>query len=122
MQSNFYGSRIKANRKRLKLTVEDFAERLGVSRASQMNYESGRTLPNVAYLDSCAKIGIDPMTLLLAGTLSQTSKELDSIGVAAELFKLLDSPREPLDTPSGRALLFEEALRLVRRVQSSSKD
>lgn len=119
MLSNFYGTQIKASRKRLKMTVDDFAERLGVSRATQMNYESGKTLPNLAYLDSCANLGIDPMSLLLAGTSRSADNNLDSSGLAVELFKLLDSPREPLDTPSGRAWLFEEALRLVGRALPS---
>ena len=119
MLSNFYGFKIKANRERLKMTVDQFAKRLGVSRATQMNYESGKTLPSVAYLDECAKIGIDPMGLLRAGVVEDGVNKLDSDGLAAEVFRLIDAPLEPLDTPSGRAWLFEHALRLIRRAQAS---
>lgn len=118
MLSNFYGSQIKENRQRLKMTVERFAARLGVSRATQMNYESGKTLPTVAYLDECAKIGINPLQLLQAGA-AEIERPVDDDGLAAEIFRLIDAPKEPLDTAPGRAWLFEETLRLVRRARSA---
>lgn len=116
MKSNFYGSRIKAGRKRLKLSVDEFAARLGVSRATQMNYESGRTLPSVAYVDQCAHVGIDPFDLLEAGSeLPTKSNSGDSDAMAVEIFRLLDGSANSLDSPAGRAYLFQALLRLVRR-------
>lgn len=116
MLSNFYGSQIKTSRLRLKMTLEQFAARLGVSRATQANYESGKTIPTVDYLDACASIGIDPMQLLRTGSIKD-DKTLDQDSVAVELFRLIHSPLEPLDTPTGRTWLFKELLKIARRLQ-----
>jgi transcriptional regulator with XRE-family HTH domain len=67
MSPNFYGTRIRASRERLKLTVKQFADCLNVSLNTQKNYESGRTVPDLDYLDGCAQLGIDPLQLLHAG-------------------------------------------------------
>lgn len=118
MLSNFYGQRIKENRKRLKMTVDQFAERLGVSRATQMNYEAGRTVPSIGYIDRCAEVGLDPMDLLQAGATEPASAARDEIEV--ELFRLFDSPPGPLDSPQGRARMFQALLRLLRRARQRS--
>lgn len=52
-----YGARIKAARNKLGFSVEKFAEVVGVARSTQMNYESGRTLPTIDYLDKCLAAG-----------------------------------------------------------------
>jgi transcriptional regulator with XRE-family HTH domain len=114
--SNFYGGQIKKHRLRLKLTVERFAKMLGVSRATQMNYESGKTVPTLEYLDGCARLGINPLELLRVGQ-AANEKPSSSDELSVEIFRLFDSPELPLDTPRGRALLFQETLRLMRRVQ-----
>ena len=59
-----YGAKLKAYRKRLGLSVAEFAERLGVSKATQANYEAGRTVPDLAYADRCSPLGIPPEELL----------------------------------------------------------
>ncbi len=81
-----YGARLKAYRRRLGLSVADFAERLGVSRATQANYESGRTVPDLAYADRCLPLGISPEDLLCSGA----SNKLDPLIVPVELHRIIE--------------------------------
>lgn len=53
-------NRIKAVRKELKLTQDEFADRLGLARNSIASYESGRRTPNDAVIKlMCREFNID---------------------------------------------------------------
>ena len=81
-----YGAKLKAYRKRLGLSVAEFAERLGVSKATQANYEAGRTVPDLAYADRCSPLGIPPEELLC----SRAAKILDQSPVPVELHRIIE--------------------------------
>ena len=51
--------RLRAARERLPLTQAALAEKVGVSRATQVNYEAGKRSPDVAYLQAIGKVGVD---------------------------------------------------------------
>ena len=53
------GQRLRAERKRLGLTQEDMGHEAGVTGVSQRNYESGRRVPDAAYLAAIAGVGAD---------------------------------------------------------------
>lgn len=55
---NDSGDRLKEERERLALSQAAFAEKIGVSRMSQFNYESGKRSPDAEYLAAADKIGV----------------------------------------------------------------
>lgn len=56
--------RLRAAREKLSLTQAALAKKVGVSRATQVNYEAGKRLPDVAYLQAIGKIGVDVQCVL----------------------------------------------------------
>lgn len=59
MKSTEYGYRLRTERLRLQMTQQAFAEAVGVSKGSQVGYESGAHLPSIHYLVQAATIGVD---------------------------------------------------------------
>jgi transcriptional regulator with XRE-family HTH domain len=53
------GARLREERMRLKLSQEAFAEKVGVHRRTQVNYEAGEREPDVSYYEAAASLGID---------------------------------------------------------------
>lgn len=53
------GARLREERMRLKLSQEAFAEKVGVHRRTQLNYEAGEREPDAAYYEAAASLGID---------------------------------------------------------------
>lgn len=51
--------RLKEERNRLLLSQEDFAEKAGVSRNTQVRYETGKTMPSSTYLETVRTMGVD---------------------------------------------------------------
>lgn len=51
--------RLKEERGRLLMSQADFAEKAGVSRNTQVRYESGKTGPSTAYLETIKALGVD---------------------------------------------------------------
>ena len=67
-----YGDRLRAERRRLKLTQTAYAKAVGISQATQVGYESGAHLPNIDYLSRSARLGVDIVFVVL-GSPSQKS-------------------------------------------------
>lgn len=53
------GQRLAAERQRLQMTQTEFAGLAAASRASQVNYESGKRSPDADYLAALAAVGVD---------------------------------------------------------------
>jgi len=51
--------RLREERERLNLSQADFAEKVGVSRNTQVRYETGKTLPPSSYLETIKTMGVD---------------------------------------------------------------
>lgn len=62
-----FAKRLRRERERLGLTQKEFAEKVGVSRVSQGNYESGKRYPGKDYFEAVKKIGVDDY-YLVSGT------------------------------------------------------
>lgn len=58
------GDRLKAERLRLGFNQSDFAERAGVSKTTQFNYEKNDRSPDADYLAEIGKAGVDLMYVL----------------------------------------------------------
>jgi transcriptional regulator with XRE-family HTH domain len=65
---NMLGLRLMFEREKLGLTQGELAERLGIHRVSQSNYERGATSPDVKYLAKADEIGIDVYYVLTGKT------------------------------------------------------
>ncbi len=72
MDSKFISRFVKAERQRLGWTQQAMADFGGVSKSSQVGYESGARVPDMRYLQRVAKEGADAVYLLF-GERSQPS-------------------------------------------------
>lgn len=68
---SYFKDRLRAERKRLGLSQEKFAALAGVTKDTQLNYESGARKPDSDYLISICEAGVDSH-FLLHGTLSSS--------------------------------------------------
>ena len=59
-----FSSRLKDERKRLKLSQAQLGEAGGVSKDAQLNYENGSRSPSAGYLELIANAGVDVQFLL----------------------------------------------------------
>jgi phage repressor protein C with HTH and peptisase S24 domain/DNA-binding XRE family transcriptional regulator len=66
-------TRLREERDRLGLKQDELAERLGVSKASQSNYERGNRSPDAGYLVALVRLGADALYLLTG----QRAKSVD---------------------------------------------
>jgi transcriptional regulator with XRE-family HTH domain len=73
------GNQIKDLRKRMRLSQEELAEQLGLSRASVVNIEKGRQHPSVHMLVDIAKIFKVPVTDFLSDQLLDASFHTERI-------------------------------------------
>jgi transcriptional regulator with XRE-family HTH domain len=113
MLSNPYGSVLKANRKRLGMTIDEFAQKMEVSRVTQLNYESGKTIPTLAYADKLASIGIAPASLLQSclapGDVNIFYENLYSV----QLFDIFEKRLHAWTNTTQKVLLFQDLLMLL---------
>lgn len=70
-----FGKRLSEERKRLGLNQTDFGKLSGVTKTSQVNYESGERSPNVDYWQSIAAAGADVQYILTGVRSGNTSTE-----------------------------------------------
>ena len=63
-ESRLYGEKIRHERRRLGLNQTDFARLGGVSKATQVAYEAGTTLPQIDYLARLHLAGVDALWIL----------------------------------------------------------
>lgn len=54
-----FGERLKAERKRIGLSQEQFAVHGGVKRDAQINYENGSRKPDSGYIEAISLLGVD---------------------------------------------------------------
>jgi phage repressor protein C with HTH and peptisase S24 domain len=78
------GNRLRSEREKLKLNQSEFAKLAGVTKQSQINYESDRRHPDSKYLAAIAKAGID-ITFLISGDRTNFPSLADVASSAEEL-------------------------------------
>lgn len=69
------GARLAAERKRLGFNQEQLAERCGVSKTSQVNYETGKRSPDIPYLTAAMQLGIDVMYVIGGAKQNESSDQ-----------------------------------------------
>lgn len=97
------GAKIKTLRKGRKLTQEQLAENLGITRATVSNYEVGRRMPHITELKRIAEyfgVGIDYFGVV------PTDEVFDLLSRAREVFNNDSVPKEKKDD------LFKELMKL----------
>lgn len=113
-----YGPKVKAVRIRLGQTVNAFAAFHGVSRATQLNYEAGITVPTIDYLDRCLTMGIAASEMLIqTDPQTDTYRNLDFLlqTCPVELHEIVERHKEVLRAGGATAPLYQELWTLFRR-------
>lgn len=82
------GCRLATERDRLGFSQNDLAKQAGVSRRSQIDWESGKSMPNAEYLAAVASVGIDVLYVLTGKYSTSTLSKEDSEFLAG--LRLLD--------------------------------
>lgn len=90
MESDNFGARIRSERRRLKMTQQQFAKSVGVSQGSQVGYESGAHLPNVQYLARAATLGVDVVYVVLGRSGSSEAIDLMDWDTFGEIVTAID--------------------------------
>lgn len=70
------GQRLKAERQRLHMTQGELAERGGVSKTSQVNYEGGSRAPDAIYLAAVAQAGVDVSFVITGQSVQSTPYDI----------------------------------------------
>lgn len=107
------GARLKSERERLGLTQVALAARTEVTKATQIKYEAGQTMPNAAYLRTLSELGGDVL-FIVTGTRLPTATTTAAVTATAAVIApdeaaLLDNYRHS----------DEEGRAAARRVLSS---
>ena len=108
-KGNFW-DRLKDERRRLGLTQDQMAEVGGVSKGSQVGYESGARPPTLTYLDRLLDAEVDVMFVL-------SGRRLDDVALDRFDWELHDKILETIEIwlqESKRALPFEKKMELLR--------
>ncbi len=106
------GSKIKNLRKSRKMTQEDFAARIGVSRSTLSCYEIGQRTPSLKTLSDIAEIfgiGLDYFGL------TPKDEAFDLLARAKEVFENTKVPQEAKEE------LYQEFMRLYLKMKESQK-
>jgi len=103
-EESSFADRLRLERTRLRMTQAGMAELGGVSKASQISYEAGATLPTVEYATKLIEAGIDGQWLL-AGRRTQ----IHDWELAAEICELIEewskTRNQPISTKEKFAVL-----------------
>lgn len=105
---NNIGSKLKTLRKGRKLTQEQAAEMLGITRATVSNYEVGRRSPHISELKRIGEfygVGLDYFGIVAS------DEVFDLISRAREVFKSDDVPKEKKED------LYKEIMRLYLEIK-----
>lgn len=105
---NSIGHKLKTLRKGRKLTQEQAAEKLGITRATVSNYEVGRRHPHVSELKRLAEfygVGLDYFGVV------PTDEMFDLLSRAREVFNNEDIPKEKKDE------VYKELMKLYLSIQ-----
>ncbi|MGN0805349.1 MAG: helix-turn-helix domain-containing protein [Candidatus Coproplasma sp.] len=101
--NNSIGQKLKTLRKGRKLTQQEAADKLGITRATVSNYEVGRRAPHISELKRIADfygVGLDYFGVV------PTDEVFDLISRAREVFQSKDVPKEKKEA------LYKEIMRL----------
>lgn len=93
------GDRLRAERQRIELTQTELAEKAGVSKTSQVNYESGMRAPDALYLHAVGEVGIDVL-YVVTGAKQSGDAPADHFVVITQLAVLASAGNGFVNDPS----------------------
>jgi len=112
-----FGSRLKLERKRLKLSQEQFALIGGVQRVAQIQYENENTSPTIRYLNLIGNAGVDLMFLLHGiYTDPEPLPRIRMQAIENKTFELIDAYAETTSTGKMSADMFRMLFNLIRNI------
>lgn len=101
-----FGERLKQERKRLRLSQAQFAEKVGLKRITQHMYEKEQNYPNYRYFRDISDLGVDLSYLLFNKKTDAQGLEL-SLSTLKDIFSIVDNKCRD---KSGNPLSFEDRL------------
>ena len=75
---NTIGERLRAERNKIGLSQEKFAEFCGIKKLTQLNYESGKSSPSAEYLVQIAELGADVNYILTGVRVEKPAVEIEN--------------------------------------------
>lgn len=106
------GARLRAERERLSLSQEVFANRAGVHRRTQVNYEAGERKPDADYLAAVAGFGVD-ITYVVTG--DRVASATQSWPSDAQIYaSLIDAIRAELQLYKGYDADWQALFELIK--------
>jgi transcriptional regulator with XRE-family HTH domain len=112
------GKRIKAERQRLSLSQTEFAELGGLTKQAQVNYESGRRVPDILYLLRVKeKTKIDLNFILTGKTGLEKSTLTDHEASLIDLYRENENFQKLVDLAATLATTKEEVVRYVEHFE-----
>jgi transcriptional regulator with XRE-family HTH domain len=122
-----FGQRLRRERKRLNLSADYIAEKLGLSRTTQFLYETDKTKASVDYLLKAGSMGLD-VNYLLYGDQPIAQEQVLSIapGLLPEIFRMIeffcqDAQGNALE-PEVKSALFSEICELIENQPRITED
>lgn len=109
-QSIEIGLRIQSERKRLRLSQEDFGLKTGVSRAAQTSYEGGRSTPDLIWAVKAVALGLN-LEFVLSG---RNQKESGFEGFDWELAAELMAAMHTVSSEMGMSVPPEKVMPLLK--------
>lgn len=101
--NNSIGEKLKSLRKSQKLTQQDVADRVGITRSTLSNYEINRRVPDLRTLQKLAEVYAVPLDFF---GIASTDEILDLLARAKEVFESSDISKDKKED------LYKEIMKL----------
>lgn len=85
------GDRLREERERLGMTQTEFGALAGVTKATQINYETGRRAPDAGYLAAVAGVGLDVQFVVVGQRALSEQAQRAALSLYAECWLALDA-------------------------------
>lgn len=84
------GDRLREERERLGMTQTEFGALAGVTKATQINYETGRRAPDAGYLAAVAGVGLDVQFVVIGQRVQDANESSRHIALLSEAWEALE--------------------------------
>lgn len=119
------GKRLKDERVRLGFNQAEFAERLGIHKNTQRNYEAGKRIPTVQYYENASKLGVNIPYVVTGETIMEFPGKVSNL--ASLVFKKSNSGQFPEAMEAlfyilGLNMINEETIKEYKGLSSDNID
>lgn len=109
-ENGTFGSRLREERRRLKLNQSVLARAGGVSLSTQVAYESGARAPDITYLQKLMAVGVDHEYLLSGLRQDETARAAPYLEVVIEILSAINDWEDMRDA----TVPFQKKMDLLR--------